>query len=299
MKYLGPTGLKHLCNKISTALAGKLSLDGGTMNDNAKITFTTGATDPVDLSTTMIGPGLIKLVDENGCGLIQASTLEVSTIYPLNYTHGTTLSFEGPVEFYGDTTYHQGITADTGNSTVPFNSSDTSLNPTAWTDVDMLKSGETHKSIMQKVSAMFKNIRYLKKMVSSLQDSQFLGWCDTYSFNNKILSSDIINLSPLSGAWVERGLYILEGYFEIDNPSAFNGMLAAQINDGPDSGNFVYDTRAFPYQHGCEVVSIRIQTITAIFKDTDVSMVGGQLNSQGYDFNATGRLCISKLSNLQ
>ncbi len=56
---------------------------------------------------------------------------------------------------------------DSKDAKVTFSSSDT-LTPSAWTDVAVLKSGETHKSIFAKVSNMFKNIRYLWAFLSAL-----------------------------------------------------------------------------------------------------------------------------------
>ncbi len=58
-------------------------------------------------------------------------------------------------------------TGDSKDAKVTFSSSDT-LTPSAWTDVAVLKSGETHKSILAKVSSMFKNIRYLWAFLSAL-----------------------------------------------------------------------------------------------------------------------------------
>lgn len=57
-------------------------------------------------------------------------------------------------------------TGDSKDNTVTFTSSDT-LTPSGWTDIAVLKSGETHKSFAQKMSTMFKNLRYLKKLLGS------------------------------------------------------------------------------------------------------------------------------------
>ncbi len=57
-------------------------------------------------------------------------------------------------------------TGDTKDNTITFTSSDTTT-PSAWTDVAVLKSGETHKSFAQKVATMFKNLRYLWKILGS------------------------------------------------------------------------------------------------------------------------------------
>lgn len=57
-------------------------------------------------------------------------------------------------------------TGDTANNTVAFTSAD-STTATAWTDVSALVTGEKHSSILNKVSTMFKNIRFLYKMLGT------------------------------------------------------------------------------------------------------------------------------------
>lgn len=55
-----------------------------------------------------------------------------------------------------------------GNGTPTFTSADVpDGESTSWTTVPALTSGETHKSIFQKTSQMFKNIRYLWKMMGN------------------------------------------------------------------------------------------------------------------------------------
>lgn len=57
-------------------------------------------------------------------------------------------------------------TGDSKDNTVTFTSND-ALNPTAYTDVNALASGEKHSSILNKISTMFKNIRYLYKLLGN------------------------------------------------------------------------------------------------------------------------------------
>lgn len=61
-------------------------------------------------------------------------------------------------------------TGDSKDATVTFTSNDT-LTPSSFTDVSVLQSGETHKSILGKISAMFKNIRYIWKLLWALTAS--------------------------------------------------------------------------------------------------------------------------------
>ena len=59
-------------------------------------------------------------------------------------------------------------TDDTKDNTVTFTSADES-NPTAWKDVATLDSKEKHSSILNKISNMFSNIRYLYKNVGGIK----------------------------------------------------------------------------------------------------------------------------------
>ena len=60
---------------------------------------------------------------------------------------------------------------DSGDSIITFTSDD-SADETGWTDVDALQSGETHKSFAQKVSTMFKNLRYIWGLCGSTDISK-------------------------------------------------------------------------------------------------------------------------------
>ena len=59
-------------------------------------------------------------------------------------------------------------TDDTKDNTVTFTSADES-NPTAWKDVNVLSSKEKHSLILNKISNMFSNIRYLYKNVGGIK----------------------------------------------------------------------------------------------------------------------------------
>lgn len=55
---------------------------------------------------------------------------------------------------------------DSGDSIIAF-ASDDSADVSGWTAVDTLQNGETHKSFAQKVSTMFKNVRYIWKLIGT------------------------------------------------------------------------------------------------------------------------------------
>ena len=83
---------------------------------------------------------------------------------------------------------------DTQNSVATFTSSDVADgSATSWTTVTKVDSGETHKSIFAKMSQMFKNIRYLYKL---------LGTTDISAIGNGTVTGGLSSLnSSLSFCW--------------------------------------------------------------------------------------------------
>lgn len=78
-------------------------------------------------------------------------------------------------------------TGDTADSTATFTCSDVADgDAAAWTNVPALTSGETHKSIFAKMSQMFKNLRYLYKL---------LGTTDISSIGNGTVTGGLSSLN--------------------------------------------------------------------------------------------------------
>lgn len=89
------------------------------------------------------------------------------------------------------------VGGDTAENTVSFTSSDTSdLDANAWTSVSTLTSGEKHSSLFTKVSQMFKNIRYLYKMLGTTDISSIGGGTCTGAIN--LLNQNLMGLIVLS-----------------------------------------------------------------------------------------------------
>ena len=113
---------------------------------------------------------------------------------------------------------------DTANNTATFTSSDTTdASATSWTSVTKLSSGENHTSIFAKMSQMFKNVRYLYKMlgttdISSIGDGTVTGGLDTlkdalnYKYNGSTTGTTSIVL-PNS---------FRELYIEVGDPNSQN-----------------------------------------------------------------------------
>ena len=90
---------------------------------------------------------------------------------------------------------------DSANNIVTFTTGDVA-SPTAWTDVSVLSSGEKHSSILNKISTMFKNVRYTYNTLS--------GFLSTLKYTN-ISSYVNYNSSEISSinAWCESGMVVL------------------------------------------------------------------------------------------
>lgn len=88
---------------------------------------------------------------------------------------------------------------DTAENTVAFTSAD-STTANAWTDVSALATGEKHSSILNKVSTMFKNIRFLYKMlgttdISAIGDGTVTNALSTLNSN----LSSIVSIYKVTG----------------------------------------------------------------------------------------------------
>lgn len=86
---------------------------------------------------------------------------------------------------------------DTANSIATYDSVDT-IDVAEWTDVDVLESGEKHRSLFKKISTMFKNIRYIfKKLgttdISAIGDGTVTGGISSLNENFVDISNDLID----------------------------------------------------------------------------------------------------------
>lgn len=97
---------------------------------------------------------------------------------------------------------------DTAKSYTTFDSAD-DKNPTTWSDVELLTSKEEQRSLFSKISTMFKNIRYLYKMlgttdISNIGDGTATGGLN--ALNSKLGNTDI---SAIGDGTVTGGLSVL------------------------------------------------------------------------------------------
>lgn len=127
---------------------------------------------------------------------------------------------------------------DTAENTATFTSSDVADgSASAWTSVSKLSSGEKHSSILKKVSQMFKNVRYLYKMLGTTDISKIGNGTCTGAISS--LNSSLANHLPLSGGTM-TGTIIGQHKLPGSTASDSNGMvLGVQTtgNTGIFNGN--------------------------------------------------------------
>ena len=127
---------------------------------------------------------------------------------------------------------------DTAENTATFTSSAVAAgSASAWTSVSKLSSGEKHSSILKKVSQMFKNVRYLYKMLGTTDISKIGNGTCTGAISS--LSSSLANHLPLSGGTM-TGTIIGQHKLPGSTASDSNGMvLGVQTtgNTGIFNGN--------------------------------------------------------------
>lgn len=181
-----------------------------------------------------------------------------------------------------------GLSVETKDSTVDFESMDT-LTPTEWTDLPLLGSGEKHSSLFNKISVMFRNIRYLFGMSGNLTSD--LKKLQTYShFYNSYTTSN----TP--GQWTTinnvgflipcNGIYRITSTFRFGSVSSGAGNLATcrlLINDEELN---MHSRQSTPIQNGissfCTMVqfadlkssdntSFKVQVLT---KDVTIDTIG-------------------------
>ena len=97
---------------------------------------------------------------------------------------------------------------DTADNVTTFTSNDASES-TSWTNVDVMSSGEKHSGLFSKISTMFKNMRYLYKLlgttdISTVGDGTVSGAISTLNSN---MSSSTKHASVTGAGWYRIAKY--------------------------------------------------------------------------------------------
>ena len=165
---------------------------------------------------------------------------------------------------------------DSAENTATFTSGD-AASATAWTDVSVLQSGEKHKSVFNKISTMFKNIRYLYKMLGTSDISTIGNGTVTGAVNaiNGSLSNKAEANHNHNGVYQPVGNYALSGHThdgryytenevnsKLDNYLMKTTVVKCPIVDGRANTNVCY------LKHGSSV------TVSGVFT-TNIAMTQG------------------------
>lgn len=114
---------------------------------------------------------------------------------------------------------------DSQNNTVTFTSGD-NANPAAWTNVSTLASGEKHGSILNKISIMFKNIRWLYKV---------LGTTDISNLGNGTVTGALaqLNTDYLNGWKTNPNTYVPVTYGDgFEKINIYDQVRCSRLNNG-------------------------------------------------------------------
>lgn len=125
---------------------------------------------------------------------------------------------------------------------ITFDSGD-AASANAWTDVAVIKSGETHKSLFDKISTMFKNVRYLYKLLGSTDISQVGNGTVTGAIKN--INTEVgkkVNFTDISqsAAVTVAGQKALDA---IEKNASIEGTLANEL--GKINSNFINFTQKY------------------------------------------------------
>lgn len=125
------------------------------------------------------------------------------------------------------------LSGDSANNIVSFTSND-DISGSSWTEVSTMKSSETHSSVFNKISTMFKNIRFLYKTIGTT-DISTIG-DGTISNAISTLNSNLSNYLPLSGGTITGNINgNLGGIFSPDGnvylkTDGFDGWISTTLN---------------------------------------------------------------------
>lgn len=175
-------------------------------------------------------------------------------------------------------------TGDSADSTTTFTTSDTADgSASSWTNVPALTSGETHKSLFAKMSQMFKNIRYLYKL---------LGTTDISAIGNGTVTNALSVLNAnIGGAKFFAGLIELNGTSAVGVP--FNG---SNINAESNPGYFFIAIKPTNSSEHTFAAFVRITKFNGNYQ-CDIDVVTNQSNAVMQMRTTTQTLIFNLASN--
>lgn len=131
---------------------------------------------------------------------------------------------------------------DTTNNIVTFTSGD-SPSPTAWTDVNSLVTGEKHSSLLNKISTMIKNVRFLYKVlgttdISTIGDGTVTGAVST--LNSSLAIGGFIKCLSIPIHITSNGSYLVNTVFftGFESGELILSYIIQNVSTHSDAANF-------------------------------------------------------------
>lgn len=160
-------------------------------------------------------------------------------------------------------------TGDTENNTVTFTSGD-ATDPTAWKNVATLSSKEKHSSLLNKISTMFSNVRYLYKLLGTT-DISALGTV-TQALSN--LDGNVGDIKGIISSLADCSAATVAGY-------AADALAVKELNSNFDIEIITCETRnttannSKVYKYGkCVILYIDIITSNDTFGPEAIFLYG-------------------------
>lgn len=199
---------------------------------SAEPTYRTGN---VNITKNNIGLGNVDNTADANKNVNSAKTAD-KVKSALTFAGSISETFDGSAP---KTVQVQSPTGDTANNVVSFTSGDSQA-PDAWTNVELIKTGETHRSLLQKISKMFKNVRWL---FSKLGETDITGIGDgTVTGAISALNSSMTNILFGSFTTKKNGDLISIGH-TTEHKSA---VFILPTDSGADSQRVIYCAQSVP-----------------------------------------------------
>jgi len=153
-------------------------------------------------------------------------------------------------------------TGDSADSTTTFTTSDTADgSASSWTTVPALTSGETHKSLFAKMSQMFKNVRYLYKLLGTTDISSIGNGTVTNALS--VLNANLTTVKIMTVTTAANGTANLNLNFN-EHPIIYivapdvNGNIYCELVALPSGAQYVRCKNGAGEVLGSQSISLRL-----------------------------------------
>ena len=200
---------------------------------------------------------------------------------------------------------------DSKSKIITFDSMD-SKKADKWTDVAMMESGEKHKSLIEKISIMFKNVRYLYKLlgttdISKIEDGTVTGAIKKVNkalkpidAENRVENMTSINQITSIGFWTISAIDSnYASSIGIDNNTGdFYAIVSDYNGNGTDHFNFgdllLFSPRLQGYHYAVDVLNGNARA-RLVLTNGNILTTKEQINSNTNVNNIAGAVAMKEM----